>query len=140
MAAVTENDVLEEIRDQLEAIKVPGAKDAKPENTWSELDVDSLDLVELVKALEDRFDITISDDDLKPIESVGDAIALTMRLIEAKRVRLHERLGVPPHRDRDHRPWCRLVDRRGGGRVRRRIARASLRHRRRHGAVQRVRP
>ena len=82
--AVTENEVLEEIRDQLEQIKVPGAKDAKPDDTWAELDVDSLDLVELVKALEDRFDITISDDDLKPIESVGDAIALTMRLSEAE--------------------------------------------------------
>ena len=81
--AVTENDVLEEIRDQLEAIKVPGAREATPDNTWSDLDVDSLDLVELVKALEDRFDITISDDDLKPIESVGDAIKLTMRLAEA---------------------------------------------------------
>jgi acyl carrier protein len=81
--AVTENDVLEEIRDQLEAIKVPGAREATPENTWADLDVDSLDLVELVKALEDRFDITISDDDLKPIESVGNAIELTMRLAEA---------------------------------------------------------
>ena len=49
-----------------------------------DLDADSLDLVELVKALEDRFGITISDDDLKPIESVGDAIALTIRLVEAK--------------------------------------------------------
>lgn len=82
--AITENDVLEEIRDQLESIKVPGAREASPENTWSDLDVDSLDLVELVKALEDRFGITINDDDLKPIESVGDAIALTMRLVEAK--------------------------------------------------------
>ncbi len=82
--AVNENDVLEEIRDQLESIKVPGAREAAPENTWNDLDVDSLDLVELVKALEDRFDITISDDDLKPIESVGDAISLTVRLVEAK--------------------------------------------------------
>ena len=81
---ITHDDVLEEIRDQLEAIKVPGAREATPDNTWTELDVDSLDLVELVKALEDRFDITISDDDLKPIESVGDAIALTMRLVEAE--------------------------------------------------------
>jgi len=79
--AVTEQDVLEEIRDQLESIKVPGAREATPENTWAELDVDSLDLVELVKALEDRFNITISDDDLKPIESVGDAMSLTMRLV-----------------------------------------------------------
>ena len=82
--AATETEVLEEIRDQLESIKVPGARDATPDNTWSELDVDSLDLVELVKALEDKFDITISDDDLKPIESVGAAIELTMRLNAAK--------------------------------------------------------
>ena len=78
--AVTENEVLEEIRDQLESIKVPDAREATPDNTWADLDVDSLDLVELVKALEDKFDITISDDDLKPIESVGAAIELTMRL------------------------------------------------------------
>ena len=82
--AITENDVLEEIRDQLESIKVPGAREATPDNTWSELDVDSLDLVELVKALEDKFGITISDDDLKPIESVGAAIDLTMRLADSK--------------------------------------------------------
>jgi acyl carrier protein len=82
--AVTEQDVLEEIRDQLESIKVPDAREATPDNTWAELDVDSLDLVELVKALEDRFNITISDDDLKPIESVGAAISLTMRLAAAE--------------------------------------------------------
>jgi acyl carrier protein len=82
--AITTDDVLEEIRDQLEAIKVPGAREATPDNTWTDLDVDSLDLVELVKALEDRFEITISDDDLKPIESVGAAIELTMRLAAAK--------------------------------------------------------
>ena len=82
--AVTEQDVLEEIRDQLESIKVPDAHEATPDNTWAELDVDSLDLVELVKALEDRFNITISDNDLKPIESVGAAISLTMRLVAAE--------------------------------------------------------
>src|SRR4051812_32654840 len=93
---VNENDVLEEIRDQLESIKVPGAREATPDNTWTDLDVDSLDLVELVKALEDRFGITISDDDLKPIESVGDAIALTVRLVESRRGHLHELARVPP--------------------------------------------
>ena len=45
-----------------------------------ELDVDSLDLVELVKALEDEYGISIADDDLKPIASVGDAVNLTLRL------------------------------------------------------------
>lgn len=82
--AVTENDVLAEVREQLAAIKVPGAEEATAASTWSDLDVDSLDLVELVKALEDKYGITINDDDLKPIESVGDAIQLTLRLVAAK--------------------------------------------------------
>ena len=71
--AVTENDVLEEIRDQLEAIKVPGAREATPENTWADLDVDSLDLVELVQSLEDEYGIRIDDEQLKPVKTVGDA-------------------------------------------------------------------
>lgn len=70
------NDILAAIRDELAAIKVPGAETAEPETTFEELDVDSLDLVELVKALEDRFEVQISDDDLKGIASVGDAIKL----------------------------------------------------------------
>jgi acyl carrier protein len=70
------NDILQAIRDELAAIKVPGAETAEAETTFEELDVDSLDLVELVKALEDKFEVTISDDDLKGIASVGDAMKL----------------------------------------------------------------
>ena len=73
-------EVLQAIRDELAAIKVPGAEQAQPETTWEQLDVDSLDLVELVKALEDRYDIQITDPDLKGIASVGDAIVLVERL------------------------------------------------------------
>ena len=74
------SDILSAIREELAAIKVPGAETAEPETTWEELDVDSLDLVELVKALEDRYDVEISDDDLKGIGAVGDAINLVTRL------------------------------------------------------------
>jgi acyl carrier protein len=80
---VTNDEVLAAIRDELTAIKVPGAEDATPETTWADLDVDSLDLVELVKALEDRFDVQIADPDLKGIASVGDAITLVERLQSA---------------------------------------------------------
>lgn len=82
--AVTEEQVLGEIREQLKTLRVDGWEDATPESTWSELDVDSLDLVELVKALEDEYGIEISDDELKPIESVGAAIDLTLRLSSEK--------------------------------------------------------
>ena len=76
----TDQEALEAIREELASIKVPGAENAEPDQTWSDLDVDSLDLVEVVKALEDRFDVQIADPDLKGIASVGDAIALVERL------------------------------------------------------------
>ncbi|MBJ7519122.1 MAG: acyl carrier protein [Solirubrobacteraceae bacterium] len=80
MADLTEDGVLQRVRDELEAIKVPGAENAEMDTTWEELDVDSLDLVELIKALEDEYHITISDDELKPVETVGDAVKLTLKL------------------------------------------------------------
>lgn len=39
-----------------------------------ELDADSLDVVELVMAFEEAFDIEIEDDDASQISTVGDAI------------------------------------------------------------------
>ena len=54
------------------------------EATFEELDVDSLDLVEVVKALEDRYDIQIADGRLKSIASVGDAVSLVQELVREK--------------------------------------------------------
>lgn len=80
----TEEQVLARIREELAAIKVPGAETAEMDTQWSDLDVDSLDLVELVKALEDEYGIQIHDEELKPIKGVGDAVSLTIRLAEAQ--------------------------------------------------------
>jgi acyl carrier protein len=77
---LNEEQVLERIREELAAIKVPDAESAGMDSTWGELDVDSLDLVELVKALEDEYEIQIADEELKPIATVGDAVRLTLRL------------------------------------------------------------
>ena len=81
--APTEDQVLDQVRQELKTIKVEGAEDAGMGTTWTELDVDSLDLVELVKSLEDTYGIDISDDDLKPIQSVGDAVNLTITKAKA---------------------------------------------------------
>ena len=41
-----------------------------------DLDADSLDLVELVMALEEAFDITVDEEELEGIETVGQAYDL----------------------------------------------------------------
>ena len=79
-----DQEALAAIREELANIKVPGAEEATPEQTWSDLDVDSLDLVEVVKALEDRFDVQIADGRLKSIASVGDAASLVQELAREK--------------------------------------------------------
>ena len=80
MPVPTNTEVLQAIREELDAIKVPGAQEATEDQTWQDLDVDSLDLVELVKALEDRFGVAIADGRLKAIKTVGDAVGLVQEL------------------------------------------------------------
>ena len=43
-----------------------------------DLDADSLDLVELVMGLEERLDITIPEDELSQIKTVGQAVDLVV--------------------------------------------------------------
>ena len=39
-----------------------------------DLNADSLDLVELIMALEDEFELEVDDDDVEQINTVGDAV------------------------------------------------------------------
>ena len=78
---LTDDQILAEIRNELEAMRVPDAQEATFDSEWADLDVDSLELVELVKALEDRYAIQIADEELKPIKGVGDAVRLVQRLV-----------------------------------------------------------
>ena len=48
-----------------------------PEASFADdLDADSLDLVELVMALEEEFDITVEEEELADVATVGDAVTL----------------------------------------------------------------
>ena len=78
---LTDDQILTEIRGELAAMRVPDAEQATMDSEWGDLDVDSLELVELVKALEDRYGIRIADEELKPIKGVGDAVRLVQRLV-----------------------------------------------------------
>jgi acyl carrier protein len=48
-----------------------------------DLDADSLDLVELVMGLEERFDIEVPEEDLEGVTTVGQAVDLVMQKVSA---------------------------------------------------------
>jgi len=69
----------EEIQSGLAEIlqEVAGVEPASvtPDKTFiDDLDVDSLSMVEVVVAAEERFDVKIPDDDVKDLRTVGDAV------------------------------------------------------------------
>jgi acyl carrier protein len=48
-----------------------------------DLDADSLDLVELVMGLEERFDIEVPEEDLEGVTTVGHAVDLVLAKVTA---------------------------------------------------------
>ena len=48
-----------------------------------DLGADSLDIVELVMAMEETFDIEIPDDDAEKIQTIGDAFSYLRERVEA---------------------------------------------------------
>lgn len=52
------------------------ADDVSVDATFSELDLDSLDLVEFALAAEETFGVNISDEEAEELRTIGDAVAL----------------------------------------------------------------
>lgn len=67
-----EEKVIDIVSDQLDT---PREDIAKTSSFVDDLKADSLDIVELVMALEDEFDIKIPDEDYDKIKTVGDVIS-----------------------------------------------------------------
>ncbi len=60
----------------VEVLSVEAAQVTPEANFADDLDSDSLDLVELVMALEEEFDVTIDEEELEGIQTVGQAFDL----------------------------------------------------------------
>ena len=59
-------------------------EDLAPQASFiDDLGADSLDIVELVMAMEEEFDIEIPDDDAEKIQTIQDVISYVKRKIEA---------------------------------------------------------
>ncbi len=71
------NAAFEKFREcAVEVLQVPADKVTKEARFADDLDADSLDLVELVMALEESFDVTVEETELEDIETVGQAFDL----------------------------------------------------------------
>ena len=60
----------------VEVLQVPEDKVTKEAAFASDLDADSLDLVELVMALEEEFGISVDESELEGVETMGQAFDL----------------------------------------------------------------
>jgi len=72
-------EVFELVRDHLaEELEVDAGKIGEGTRFKADLDADSLDLYELVMELEDRYGISVSEQQASQIETVGDAVSFVL--------------------------------------------------------------
>jgi len=60
----------------------PDADQITRESTFEELDIDSLDLVELAQVVEDEYGVVLKGEDMKDLKTVGDSIDLIVSRAE----------------------------------------------------------
>lgn len=54
-------------------------EEIKPDATLEDLDIDSLDLVELAQIIEERYDVRLEREDFKDVTTVGGALDAVVR-------------------------------------------------------------
>jgi acyl carrier protein len=79
MAATVTADAVEKVT--IDALEEMGADtdSLSRDATFEDIDVDSLDLVELAQVVEDEFGVALKGDDMKDLKTVGDAIDLVVK-------------------------------------------------------------
>lgn len=76
--AVTQEAVLEKIKEIVPKFGVDPS-DVTLEATLEDLDMDSLDVVEIMQAIEDDLGIRVPDEDLEDLTTIGDAVAAVVK-------------------------------------------------------------
>ena len=78
-------EALDAIREvAVEVLSVEPATVTEAARFKEDLEADSLDLVELVMGLEERFDISVPEEDLENVATVGQAVDLVIGKVDAK--------------------------------------------------------
>ncbi|MFD7448692.1 acyl carrier protein [Kitasatospora sp. NPDC059827] len=70
-----DHDILDAIAEIIEEVLGVDSADVSAETSFADdLDVDSLAMMEIAVAVEDRFEVKIPDDRVKDLRTVGDAV------------------------------------------------------------------
>ena len=81
---MTREEVFEQVKSILvETLSVDEDKVTPEARFQEDLETDSLDLVELVMTMEDKFGIKITDEEAADIKTVGDAVDFVMTRVDA---------------------------------------------------------
>jgi acyl carrier protein len=81
MPAVTTEQVESRVIETLAGFG-PDPDEISRSSTFEELDIDSLDLVELAQVVEDEYGVVLKGEDMKQLQTVGDAIDLIVSRAE----------------------------------------------------------
>jgi acyl carrier protein len=76
--AVTAEEVLNKIKEIVPKFGVDPA-DVTDSSTLEDLDMDSLDVVEIMQGIEDDLGIRVPDEDLEDLTTIGDAVAAVVK-------------------------------------------------------------
>lgn len=76
--AVTAEEVLNKIKEIVPKFGV-NPDDVSDSSTLEDLDMDSLDVVEIMQAIEDDLGIRVPDEDLEDLTTIGDAVAAVVK-------------------------------------------------------------
>jgi acyl carrier protein len=78
--AMTDLEILEGLGEIIEEVAGVPAADVTPDKTFvDDLDIDSLSMVEIAVAAQDKFGVEIPDDQLKDLKTVQDVIDFVKR-------------------------------------------------------------
>lgn len=78
--AVSEQEILSGLGEIVEEIAGVPASQVSPEKSFvDDLDIDSLSMVEIAVAAQDKFGVEIPDDELKNLKTVADVVAYVQK-------------------------------------------------------------
>ena len=78
--ALTQEEILADLADIVEEVAGVDKDDVQMDKSFTgDLDVDSLTMVEVVVAAEEKFSVKIPDDAVKDLSTVGDAVGYILK-------------------------------------------------------------